>query len=430
MGSINYPDLGEATSPEKIYEFTQEPRLKAIPREAIEYDFDSSSRSKRKPVGWLSKLLQTKWVRIKDLQIPGDIPPFLVFLKLICLIACRGAVRSHMIILELNSFLSCATMKSFFQAFCSCWGTSIYRYAVFTQNTQSDHTNILTIVLVPMASFSPTSPLSLVNSPNGTPDHHDNVSIAAHSAQSRELPMLDGVRSHHHRQPDPARTSPYANALKYDYIDAGNDWIMICFANSEDRRLVFELRPWHINGLNFVIQKWTPFFDSYSAVITHIDQWVRVPRLPWKFWDIDSLTVLLKPVGTVVRVDQNTLLRLKGTVDITGIVLANSIDVNNQDGDSPNLASLNAMDDDEAEGMDAYDNAELFLDLGNIEDVEMSTDSSKRKRMVEGEEYGYRMRPLYAGLCVAPNCSEQPMSWSLRKNAQRMKCSTNGFSAL
>ena len=68
-----------------------------------------------------------------------------------------------------------------------------------------------------------------------------------------------------------------------DYIDASNDWIMIRFANSEDRRLVFELRPCHINGLNFVIQKWTPFFDSYSAVITHIDQWVRVLRLPWEF---------------------------------------------------------------------------------------------------------------------------------------------------
>jgi len=35
-------------------------------------------------------------------------------------------------------------------------------------------------------------------------------------------------------------------------------------------------------------------------------------RLLWEFWDQDSLTELLKPVGTMVRVDQNTLLRLKG----------------------------------------------------------------------------------------------------------------------
>lgn len=97
-----------------------------------------------------------------------------------------------------------------------------------------------------------------------------------------------------------------------DYIGAGNDWIMIQFANSEDMRPVFELRPWHVNGLNFVIHKWTPFFDSYSAILAHIDQWVRVPKLPWEFWDIYSLIVLLKSVGLVVRVDQNTLLCLKG----------------------------------------------------------------------------------------------------------------------
>lgn len=87
---------------------------------------------------------------------------------------------------------------------------------------------------------------------------------------------------------------------------------MIRFANAEDRMLVFDHRPWHVNRLNFVVTKWTPFFDSYIVVINRIDQWVGVPRLPWEFWDQDSLTELLKPVGTMVRVDQNTLLRLKG----------------------------------------------------------------------------------------------------------------------
>ena len=87
---------------------------------------------------------------------------------------------------------------------------------------------------------------------------------------------------------------------------------MLRFSNFEDRRLVFQLRPWYVNGLNLAIRNWTPFFDSYSALITKIDQWVRVPRLPWEFWDTDSLTTLLKLVGPLVSVDQNTLLHLKG----------------------------------------------------------------------------------------------------------------------
>ena len=40
----------------------------------------------------------------------------------------------------------------------------------------------------------------------------------------------------------------------------------------------------------------------------------------------------------------------------------------------------------EEEGMDEDANIELFLNLENIEDVEMSTDSSKWKRAEEGEE--------------------------------------------
>lgn len=57
-----------------------------------------------------------------------------------------------------------------------------------------------------------------------------------------------------------------------------------------------------------------------------------------------------------------------------------------QEGLSPRLTTINELNDEEAEGMDAYDDADMLLNLGNIDDVEMSTDSSKRKRIEEGEE--------------------------------------------
>jgi len=43
-----------------------------------------------------------------------------------------------------------------------------------------------------------------------------------------------------------------------DYIDVGNDWIMMRFANAEDRMLVFDHGPYHVNGLNFVVQSGQP----------------------------------------------------------------------------------------------------------------------------------------------------------------------------
>lgn len=230
-----------------------------------------------------------------------------------------------------------------------------------------------------MNTLSPSSPLSLDNSLDGSPDHNHNVPPPAHLAQSRELPVLDGVRLNHHSQSPTAKPKPYADALKFglgggchghsqvpppkskfcsqfpgsnttgllsvgqtshstdlpnpdpslpqnphpsqqeellncclirkiwgdplpiptiihktkkdwcfvkgqvDYIDTGNNWILLRFANVEDRVLVYDQRSWHVNGLNFVLQKWSTCFDSYIASITKIGQRVKVPRLPCEF---------------------------------------------------------------------------------------------------------------------------------------------------
>lgn len=67
------------------------------------------------------------------------------------------------------------------------------------------------------------------------------------------------------------------------YIDLGNNWISIKFANTEDKEMVWRERPWHVNGLNLVLSPWLPFFDPYSTCIDRVDQWVRVPRFPWEF---------------------------------------------------------------------------------------------------------------------------------------------------
>jgi len=92
----------------------------------------------------------------------------------------------------------------------------------------------------------------------------------------------------------------------------GNHWILLRFANAQDCLLVYEKRPFFVNGLNFVLKPWVAFFDPYSTSIDRVDQWVRIPRLPWEFWEASTLAELLKDVGGIIRIDQNTLLRLKG----------------------------------------------------------------------------------------------------------------------
>ena len=96
----------------------------------------------------------------------------------------------------------------------------------------------------------------------------------------------------------------------------GNEWLLVCFANSEDRDMVFQNRPWFVNGLNFILLPWTPFFNPFQTNIDKVDQWIRIPRLPWEFWDQASLESLLNSFGTLLRVGHNTLFRLKGSMHV------------------------------------------------------------------------------------------------------------------
>ena len=97
-----------------------------------------------------------------------------------------------------------------------------------------------------------------------------------------------------------------------EYIELGNGWILLKFATVIDRDYVWTNRPWFVKGLNLVLNAWKPFFDPYSATIQHIDQWIRISRLPWEFWEEKTLISLLHSFGTVIRIDHNTLLRKKG----------------------------------------------------------------------------------------------------------------------
>ena len=50
-----------------------------------------------------------------------------------------------------------------------------------------------------------------------------------------------------------------------EYVEMGNRWILLRFANAEDKLLVFDQRPYFVNGLNFVLKPWVEFFDPYQT---------------------------------------------------------------------------------------------------------------------------------------------------------------------
>jgi len=115
-----------------------------------------------------------------------------------------------------------------------------------------------------------------------------------------------------------------SESLLKEYVEMGNNWILVQFATFQDRLLVFDKGPYFINGLNFVLKLWVVFFDPYSSSIDRVDQWVRIPRFPWEFWELGALVELLHEGRVITRIDQKTLFHLKGkftrvrvNVDIT-----------------------------------------------------------------------------------------------------------------
>uniref|UniRef100_A0A7C9E662 Uncharacterized protein n=1 Tax=Opuntia streptacantha TaxID=393608 RepID=A0A7C9E662_OPUST len=55
-----------------------------------------------------------------------------------------------------------------------------------------------------------------------------------------------------------------------------------------------------------------------------------------------------------------------------------------------NLKPLDVFPEAAVDGMDEEENVDLFLNLHTLEDIDMSADSSKRKRCEEGEEVSSR----------------------------------------
>lgn len=75
-----------------------------------------------------------------------------------------------------------------------------------------------------------------------------------------------------------------------EYLEMGNNWLLLKFSNPSDVLLVWSERPWHVDLL--ILQPWKPFFDPYLEEIKWVDLWVRIPRLPTEILNFDSIANL------------------------------------------------------------------------------------------------------------------------------------------
>ena len=204
-----------------------------------------------------------------------------------------------------------ATRSSFAKV--TAFGVGSSDHSTHTTSTSNPHTPLSAAKVLPSSSLNPDLPFSSCKEDSTVPN--PSAAIVQNMDELNALCLLGQIWGDH--VPLSAIIYKTKNDWKFlkgqvEYVELGNHWILLRFVNVADKDRVWGERPWFVGSFNFVLTEWIPFFDPFSASISHIDQWVRVPRLPWEFWDFNTLTELMLPVGKVIRVDQNTLLRLKG----------------------------------------------------------------------------------------------------------------------
>nr|POF21185.1 uncharacterized protein CFP56_06985 [Quercus suber] len=101
-------------------------------------------------------------------------------------------------------------------------------------------------------------------------------------------------------------------AGRLDCVDLGRDFFLIKFGLVEDFENVIKGGPWFIGGHFLTIRAWEPNFKPANAVCSLVAVWVRLPELPFEYYDPGVLKEIGNAIGPVLRVDSNTASEARG----------------------------------------------------------------------------------------------------------------------
>ncbi|KAL4332531.1 hypothetical protein GQ457_07G011940 [Hibiscus cannabinus] len=89
-------------------------------------------------------------------------------------------------------------------------------------------------------------------------------------------------------------------------IDLDNEYYLVRFAIEDDFHKVLSGGPWVIYGSYLTVQPWSRHFISEEDHPSHIMVWVRLPKLPYRYYTKSLFKYIVATIGNVVRVDYNT----------------------------------------------------------------------------------------------------------------------------
>ena len=101
-------------------------------------------------------------------------------------------------------------------------------------------------------------------------------------------------------------------AGRLDCVDFGRDFFLMRFGLVEDFENIIKGGPWFIEGHFLTIRAWEPNFKPASAVCNLVAMWIRLPELPFEYYDPGVLREIGSAIGPVLWVDSNTASKARG----------------------------------------------------------------------------------------------------------------------
>ncbi|CAN1192310.1 hypothetical protein LINPERHAP2_LOCUS41481 [Linum perenne] len=89
--------------------------------------------------------------------------------------------------------------------------------------------------------------------------------------------------------------------------DVGFGFYIVRFETVADYERALFGGPWMINDHYVVIQEWRPYFRPEETFLTTLRVWVRLPGLPFEYFDNSILKIIGDRIGRTVRIDHTTL---------------------------------------------------------------------------------------------------------------------------
>ncbi|KAI9108711.1 hypothetical protein K1719_020358 [Acacia pycnantha] len=96
-------------------------------------------------------------------------------------------------------------------------------------------------------------------------------------------------------------------------IPLNNGYYIVSFSNKEDKEYAFQKGPWMIEDHYLIAQRWRPNFNPWKADLQYnIAAWIRLPDVPFEFYNVESLRRIGNMVGKIIKVDRSTSVYDKG----------------------------------------------------------------------------------------------------------------------